>query len=48
MTSNTGLQAQISALITVYSEELSVRRKAEWDLAVESRNKGLDKLINIG
>jgi hypothetical protein len=47
MTSNPGIQTQIISILEVYQEELSIRRKAEWDLAVESRNKGLDKLINV-
>jgi hypothetical protein len=47
LTSNPSVQSQIINILDVYTEELRQRRKAEWDLAVESRNKGLDKLINV-
>lgn len=47
MTSNPGIQAQMATILDTYKEELSIRQQAEWQQAVESRNKGLDKLINV-
>jgi hypothetical protein len=47
MTSNYGVQNQISSILDVYKEELATRQRAEWQNAVETRNKGLDKLINV-
>jgi len=47
MTSNPGIQAQISSMLDTYKEELATRQHAEWEKVMESRNKGLDKLINV-
>jgi hypothetical protein len=47
MTYNPGVQAQISAVLDSYKEELSNRRQAEWQKMMDSRNKDLDKLINV-
>jgi hypothetical protein len=47
MTSNFGVQTQISNMLDAYKEELSNRQQAEWQKVMESRNKGLDKLINV-
>lgn len=47
MTSNYGVQCQISALLDSYKEELAKRQSDEWNKVMESRNKGLDKLINV-
>lgn len=47
MTSNFSVQSQISSILDVYKEELETRQRAEWQNAVETRNKGLDKLINV-
>jgi hypothetical protein len=47
MTSNYELQCQISNVLDAYKEELSTRQQSEWQKVLESRNKGLDKLINV-
>jgi hypothetical protein len=47
MTSNYDVQSQIAAVLDVYKEELSIRQRAEWQKTMESRDKGLDKLINV-
>jgi hypothetical protein len=47
MTSNYDVQSQIAAVLDVYKEELSTRQRAEWQKTMESRDKGLDKLINV-
>ncbi len=47
MTYNPGVQAQISAVLDSYKEELANRRQAEWQKMMDSRNKDLDKLINV-
>jgi hypothetical protein len=47
MTSNYGIQCQITSALDTYKEELSNRQRLEWDKVMESRNKGLDKLINV-
>ena len=46
-TYNPGVQAQISAVLDSYKEELSKRRQAEYERMMNNRDKGLDKLINI-
>jgi ribosomal protein L29 len=46
-TYNMGVQAQISAMLDTYKEELSNRRTAEYNKMMNNRDKGLDKLINI-
>jgi hypothetical protein len=47
MTSNSGIQAQISIVLDTYKEEIGKRQQLEWEKVLESRNKGLDKLINV-
>jgi hypothetical protein len=47
MTSNYELQNQITSMLDAYKEELSNRQREEWNKVMESRNKGLDKLINV-
>ena len=47
MTTTTGIKAQISTLLENYRNELATRRSAEWKKMVETRDKGLDKLINV-
>ena len=47
MTSNYDVQSQIAAVLDVYKEEMSSRQRAEWQKTTESRDKGLDKLINV-
>lgn len=47
MTSNFGVQSQIASILDAYKEELAVRQQAEWQKTMESRDKGLDKLINV-
>ena len=46
-TYNPGVQAQIAAVLNSYKEELSNRRQAEYEKMMNTRDKGLDKLINI-
>lgn len=47
MTSNPGVQNQIAAMLDSYKEEIGKRQADEWNKVMESRNKGLDKLINV-
>lgn len=47
MTQNYELQNQISTVLDMYREELSRRQSEEWKNIMETRNKGLDKLINV-
>jgi hypothetical protein len=47
MTSNFEVQSQITNMLDAYKEELSNRQREEWNKVMESRNKGLDKLINV-
>jgi dihydropteroate synthase len=47
MTPNPGVKAQMSSILDSYREELSKRKAAEYDKMMNSRDKGLDKLINI-
>jgi hypothetical protein len=46
-TSNPGVQSQISAVLETYKEEMSKRRRIEYEKMMSTRDKGLDKLINI-
>jgi hypothetical protein len=46
-TSNPGVQSQISAVLETYKEEMSNRRRIEYEKMMSTRDKGLDKLINI-
>lgn len=47
MTQNYEVQSQITSMLDTYKEELSNRQREEWNKVMESRNKGLDKLINV-
>lgn len=47
MTSNYEVQSQIANMLDTYKEELSNRQRDEWNKVMESKNKGLDKLINV-
>jgi len=47
MTNNTGVKAQIAAVLDSYKEELSKRQKEAWEKMMANRNKDLDKLINV-
>ena len=46
-TRNFELQRQMSMVIDTYKEELSVRKQKEYEKMMQSRNKDLDKLINV-
>lgn len=46
-TYNPGVQAQIAAVLETYKEELGNRRRIEYEKMMNTRDKGLDKLINI-
>ena len=46
-TQNPYLQGQILSVLEAYKDELSVRRHNDWVKMNETRDKGLDKLINI-
>lgn len=46
-TSNVQLQSQILLLLESYKDQLSRRRYDEWVKMNESRDKSLDKLINV-
>lgn len=47
MVRNPGVQAQIIAALDSYKEELNIRRQREYEKMMNSRDKGLDKLINV-
>jgi uncharacterized protein YpbB len=47
MTPNTGVKAQMAAMLDTLNEELGRRRKASYDKAMAARNKDLDSLIKI-
>ena len=47
MTYNPGIQAQIVAVLDSYKEELDNRRRADYEKMMNTRDKGLDKLINV-
>ena len=47
MTYNPGIQAQIVAVLDSYKEELDKRRRADYEKMMNTRDKSLDKLINI-
>lgn len=46
-TTNMQLQSQILMLLESYKEQLARRRYEDWVKMNESRDKSLDKLINI-
>lgn len=47
ITNNVEVRSQISAVIDTYKEQLNIRRQAEWQKMMDSRNKDLDKLIKV-
>lgn len=47
MTNNPQVRQQMSILIGLYREELSVRRQKVLNQQYQNRDKGLDKLINV-
>lgn len=47
MTNNPQVRQQMSILIGLYREELSVRRQKVLSQQYQNRDKGLDKLINV-
>jgi hypothetical protein len=47
MVQNPAVKQQISTFIGLYREELSVRRSKLLEQQYQSRDKGLDKLINV-
>lgn len=46
-TSNPALQSQIQLMLSTYKSQLATRRHEEWLKMNESRDKTLDKLINV-
>ena len=46
-TSNFELQQQIIMVLETYKEELGNRKRLEYENMMKSRDKGLDKLINV-
>ena len=46
-TPNVDVRAQIVLVLDTYKEELSNRRRAEYEKMMQSRDKNLDKLINV-
>lgn len=47
MTNNPQVRQQMSILIGLYREELSMRRQKVLQQQYQNRDKGLDKLINV-
>jgi hypothetical protein len=47
MSHNPGIQAQIVAVLDSYKEELDKRRRLDYEKMMNTRDKGLDKLINV-
>jgi hypothetical protein len=46
-TYNPELQYQISMMLDTYKAEQARRQQVEWKKMMDSRNKDLDKLINV-
>jgi hypothetical protein len=46
-TYNFELQQQISMMLNTYKSEMANRRQREYEKMMNSRNKDLDKLINV-
>ena len=46
-TYNFSVQAQIIAVLDTYKEELNKRRMVEYEKMMNTRDKGLDKLIKV-
>jgi hypothetical protein len=47
MSSNPQLKAQVSAVLDSYKEEMSKRRQEALRKLMDTRDKSLDKLINV-
>ena len=47
VTTNFELRQQIVMVLDTYKEELSNRKRIEYENMMKSRDKGLDKLINV-
>jgi hypothetical protein len=47
MTYNTDIKSQIAMLLDSYKEEMHKRRRIALEKLMDSRDKNLDKLINI-
>jgi hypothetical protein len=47
VTSNFELRQQIVMVLESYKEELGNRKRIEYENMMKSRDKGLDKLINV-
>lgn len=46
-TPNVDIRQQIVMVLETYKEELSNRRRQEYEKMMQSRDKNLDKLINV-
>ena len=46
-TFNVDVREQMVMVLDTYKEELSNRRRAEYEKMIKSRDKNLDKLINV-
>lgn len=46
-TYNVDVREQMVMILDTYKEELSNRRRAEYEKMMQSRDKNLDKLINV-
>lgn len=46
-THNFDVQRQMSMVIDSYRDELTMRKRKEYEKMMQTRNKDLDKLINI-
>lgn len=46
-THNFDVQRQMSMIIDSYREELAIRKQKEYEKMMQTRNKDLDKLINV-
>lgn len=47
MSHNPEVQIQIIAVLDTYKEEMAKRQKLAYDKMMNTRDKGLDKLINV-
>ena len=47
VTSNPGIQRQISIFLDMYKAEIQDRRAKQWNQLYQKRNKDLDNLINV-
>ena len=47
MSHNPGIQSQIVAVLDSYKEELDRRKRLDYEKMMNTRDKGLDKLINV-